>query len=62
MKDIFTEFVIVVFLALLAFVFFIGGIFYIKHESTLMKFHCRTAAIQHGYTAAEVQVVCKAKE
>lgn len=62
MKDVFTEFFAVMVLALLAFMFFIGGIFYIEHENATMKFHCRTAAIQHGYTAAEVQVVCKANE
>ena len=63
MKEVFTESVILILSGLAAFVFFTAGIFYIDHQSTLMRFHCRTAAIQHGYTAAEVQVVCsKASE
>ena len=63
MKDIFTEGVVAIICALVAFLFFTAGIFYIDHQSTLMRFHCRSAAIQHGYTAAEVQVVCsKASE
>lgn len=57
MKNI-SEGVIAIICALIAFVFFAGGIFYITHQNTLMWYHCRTAAIQHGYTAAEVQVVC----
>ena len=63
MKEVFTEYVVAIICALVAFLFFTAGIFYIEHQSTLMRFHCRSAAIQHGYTAAEVQVVCsKASE
>ena len=63
MKDVFTEGVVAILCALIAFMFFTGGIFYVEHQAKLMKYHCRTAAIQHGYTAAEVQVVCsKASE
>lgn len=63
MKDVFTETVILIISGFAAFIFFCAGIFYNDHQATLMKYHCRTAAIQHGYTAAEVQVVCsKASE
>ena len=63
MKDIFTEGVVAIICALIAFLIFTAGLFYNDHQSTLMRFHCRSAAIQHGYTAAEVQVVCsKASE
>ena len=63
MKDVFTEGVVAILCCTFIFVFFTAGIFYNDHQSTLMRFHCRTAAIQHGYSAAEVQVVCsKASE
>ena len=58
MKDIFTEFVIMVICGLLGFMFLFGGVFYLDHEATLMKYHCRNAAIEQKYTAAEVQVMC----
>jgi len=58
MKDVFTENVILILSGLVAFVFFAAGIFYNDHQNSLMKYHCMTSAIEHGYTAVEVQAVC----
>jgi uncharacterized membrane protein len=58
MKDVFTEGVVAILCALVAFLFFAAGIFYNDHQNSLMKYHCMTSAIQHGYTAVEVQAVC----
>ena len=58
MKEMFTEYVISVICGCLVFCVFMFGIFYTENQNTLLKFHCRTAAIEKGYTASDVQVIC----
>ena len=58
MKEVFTESVVLILSALVVFLFGTACLFYEVHQSKLMRYHCVTAAIQHGYTASEVQVIC----